>query len=354
MAIVQTRDLDATRQQLGEWLRRKLPDGARPEVSDLQIPQGAGHSNETLLFDARWREGGAERGGGFVARVRPTGRAVFPEYDMQLQFRCMEILGTRTAVPVPRVLWLESDPAVLGQPFYVMEKVSGSVPSDNPPYAVIGWLAEASSEDQAELWRRSIGVLADIHRLDWRALGFGFLDRPRYGRTGFDQQLGYYREYLDWASGGAPPAALTETLAWLESKRPADSAPTVLNWGDARISNMMYRDFTPVAVLDWEMACLGPAEVDLAWFIFMNQFLTEAIGIPGLPGIPDREATAAEYQRLLGRPVANLHYFTMWAAFRFAVVMVAIETMMLEHGMESAGTSGLALTALEGVQRSAA
>ncbi|HYC21220.1 MAG TPA: phosphotransferase family protein [Candidatus Bathyarchaeia archaeon] len=350
MAILQTRDLDSAARQLTAWLVRQLPAGANAEVFDLEIPQGAGHSNETILFEARWRESGAERRGGFVARIRPGGRAVFPEYDMQLQYRCMHILGTRTSIPVPRVLWFEASADVLGQPFYVMEKVSGQVPSDNPPYAVVGWLAEASPVDQAELWRRSIGVLARIHQLDWRALGFDFLDRPQFGATGFEQQLGYYRKYLPWASAGSPPPALSETFAWLEKHRPAESGPVVLNWGDARISNMMYRAFSPVAVLDWEMACLGPAEVDLAWFIFMNHFLTAAIGIPGLPGFPDRDATAAEYSAVAGRPVGDLQYYTVWAAFRFAVIMVAIDTMMVEHGMEAAGASTLALTALASVR----
>jgi aminoglycoside phosphotransferase (APT) family kinase protein len=353
MAILQTRDLESTQRQLTEWVERKLPGGARAEVFDLEIPQGAGHSNETILFEARWREAGEERRGGFVARIRPGGRAVFPEYDMQLQYRCMQILGTRTSIPVPRVLWFEESAAVLGQPFYVMEKVKGQVPTDNPPYAVVGWLAEASHADQAELWRRSIGVLAGIHQLDWRTLGFDFLDRPQYGATGFEQQLGYYREYLGWASNGAPPAALAETFAWLEKNRPARSGPTVLNWGDARISNMMYRDYSPVAVLDWEMACLGPAEVDLAWFIFMNHFLTAAIGIPGLPGFPDRDATAAQYSAVAGHKVGDLHYYTVWAAFRFTAIMVAIDTMMVEHGMEAAGASTLALAALASVRESA-
>jgi aminoglycoside phosphotransferase (APT) family kinase protein len=346
MAILPTRDLETTRTQLTDWLARRLPRESQPTVSDLQIPQGAGHSNETILFEAGWRENGAAKQQGFVARVRPGGRAVFPEYDMRLQFRCMEILGAHTSIPVPRVLWFEEDPTVLGQPFYVMQKVIGSVPSDNPPYASAGWLAEASPANQEALWRRSIEVLAQLHRLDWRALGFGFLDRPAHGATGFDQQLGYYREYLAWASAGSPPQALVETFSWLEQNRPAETGPTVLNWGDARISNMMYRDFAPVAVLDWEMACLGPGEVDLAWFIFMNHFLTAGIGVAAPAGFLDRDTTVAAYEAIVGRRVRDFHYYTMWAAFRFTVIMVAIDTMMAEHGIDAPGASGFALAVL--------
>mgnify|MGYP000741515764 CR=1 FL=1 len=354
MAILPTQDLEGTRQRLAAWLGPKLPRGTdRLDISELQIPQGAGHSNATLLFDAHWQENGAARSGGFVARVRPAGRGVFPEYDMQLQYRCMEILGTRSAVPVPRMLWFESDASVLGQPFYVMEKLDGIVPSDNPPYAIAGWVAEASADDQAALWRRSIALLARIHELDWRALGFAFLDRPEYGPTGFAQQLAYYREYLAWATGGAPAPELIDTLAWLEANRPAGDR-IVLNWGDARISNMMYRDFAPIAVLDWEMACLGPPEADVAWFLFMNDFLTTAIGLPGVAGFPDAAATAEEYAQHATRPLRDLHYFSVWAAFRFAVIMAAIETLMVENGIDSPGIGGMSLTALAKVRAGSA
>src|SRR5258706_3260278 len=170
MAIAVTRDLDRTHAQLTAWLGARLSPGAHPELSALEIPKGAGHSNETVLFDASWRAGDAVRTQRYVARIRPSGRGVFPEYDMRLQYRCMEVLGRHTTIPVPRVLWFEDDAGVLGQPFYVMERVDGLVPSDNPPFAVMGWLADASSEDQARLWHRSLEVLARIHALDWRAI----------------------------------------------------------------------------------------------------------------------------------------------------------------------------------------
>jgi aminoglycoside phosphotransferase (APT) family kinase protein len=353
MAIGETRDLAATKPALARWLAARLPAGARPELSALEIPQGAGHSNETLLFDAAWSEDGAARRGRFVARVRPGGRAVFPEYDLDLQVRCMDALARHTSIPVPRVRWAEADAAVLGQPFYVMDRIDGTVPSDNPPFAVMGWLAEATAADQERLWRRSLEVLARLHRLDWRAIGLGFLDRPRHGASGFDQQLGYYAEYLPWAAAGTAQPLLEDTFAWLRAEKPADPGPVVLNWGDARISNIMYRDFAPVAVLDWEMACLGAGEVDLAWFWYINHFLTEGLGIPNLPGFPDRDGTAAIYESLVGRPVRHLDYFEVWAAFRFGVIMVAIDEVMRSRGVDMgpAAPSGLALAALDAARR---
>jgi aminoglycoside phosphotransferase (APT) family kinase protein len=355
MLIPTKRDLEITRRQLTQWLAAKLPAEASPELSALEIPQGSGHSNETLLFDVNLREAGRVRQRRLVARVQPAGRSVFPEYDMALQFRCMQILGERTEIPVPKVLWLEQDPKVLGQPFYVMERVTGLVPTDNPPYAAVGWLAEASHQEQKKLVCDSIALLARLHQLDWRSLGFGFLDRPRYGTTGFAQQLAYYEEFLSFASGGsAPPEILSATLRWLNEERPAHRERVVLNWGDARIGNMMYLDFKPVAVLDWEMATLGPAEVDLAWFIYMNRFLTEGIGLPGLPGHPSRKEIGSLYESLTGERVRELRYYEVWAAFRFAVVMLSINQMMIEWGIAtpSAGLHELAIRLLNTVRES--
>jgi len=347
MAIAVTRDLERTCEQLTGWLADRLSPGANPELSALEIPQGAGHSNETILFEASWRAGDAIRKQRYVARIRPTGRGVFPEYDMRLQYRCMEVLGRETTIPVPRVLWFEEDAGVLGQPFYVMERVDGVVPSDNPPFAVMGWLAEASIDDQPRLWRSSLEILARLHALDWRGIGLGFLDRPQYGPTGFAQQLGYYAEFLPWAKAGTEQPLLDDTFAWLRRHEPRDLGDPVITWGDARISNMMYRDFTPVAVLDWEMACVGAPEVDLVWFWFLAWFLTGGLGIDNLPGFPDRDGTAAIYESITGRPVRHLDYFEVWAAFRFGVIMVSIDEVVRQAGVDMPSASVLALNALE-------
>jgi aminoglycoside phosphotransferase (APT) family kinase protein len=352
MAFGPARDLDTTRQQLTAWLARQLGAGVAPTLSALDIPQGSGFSNETILFDATWQQHGTARSGRFVVRIKPTGRAVFPEYDLGFQVRCMRTIAAHSPIPVPTVPWLEEDAAVLGQPFFVMNRIEGQVPSDNPPYAMMGWLAEAASDDQARLFRNSIDVLAALHRLDWRAIGFQFLDRPEFGPAGMSQQLGYYRAFLPWASGGDLPAPVADAFAWLEAHQPADPSPNVLNWGDARISNMMYRDFTPVAVLDWEMATLGPGEVDLAWFLFLNDFLTEALGVPGLPGFPGPAALVTQYEALVGRAARDLHYYTIWAAFRFAAIMVSIREVMKAHGLDLGANAGLdlALVALDKVR----
>jgi aminoglycoside phosphotransferase (APT) family kinase protein len=109
----------------------------------------------------------------------------------------------------------------------------------------------------------------------------------------------------------------------------------VFNWGDSRIGNMLWRDFEPVAVLDWEMATVGPREVDLAWMIFLHAFfqdLAARFEMPGLPEFMDREEIATTYEELSGHRVRDLEWFEVFAALRFAIVSVRTSTRGIAYG----------------------
>src|SRR5207247_1215085 len=82
------------------------------------------------------------------------------------------------------------------------------------------------------------------------------IDRPE--PTPFRRHAGDQGEYYRWAMDGLRVPVLERAFAWLDDHLPSDEGPTVLSWGDARIGNILYRDFAPVGVLDWEMALLGP------------------------------------------------------------------------------------------------
>ena len=109
------RDLETDGKKFRDWLARTIPNATGVEITPLTSPTTSGFSNETLLCEASWREGAVQRNESLVVRVQPTGYQVFPEYDMGLQFKTMQLLG-ETDVPVPRALWLEASglsPSVL-------------------------------------------------------------------------------------------------------------------------------------------------------------------------------------------------------------------------------------------------
>ena len=68
-------------------------------------------------------------------RIAPRDYQVFLEPDFERQFTVMQILGEHTDVPTAKVYRLERDDRWFGNPFWIMERVAGRIPTDTPPYA---------------------------------------------------------------------------------------------------------------------------------------------------------------------------------------------------------------------------
>jgi aminoglycoside phosphotransferase (APT) family kinase protein len=329
---VPKRDLELTRRRLIEWFPTRLPDATDIRMSEFSGPGTTGFSSDTLMFDLTWQERGQERREELVVRVEPIGIRVFPHYDIGQQFRVVQIL-TGTDVPVPRPLWQEEDADILGTPFFVMERVEGRVPPDSPPYHAEGWVTEIGPDERAALWWSGLETLARIHRLDWRTLGLDFLDDPAGNTTPLDRQLRYYGGFLEWAAEGRSYPTIEAGLEWLEKSRTGQPEPVAFCWGDSRLGNMIFRENRCVAVLDWEMVTLGNPDQDLAWWLFFDRHHSEGVEASRLPGFPSREETIARYQAWSGHEVQHLEYYEVFAAFRFAVIMIRVAQQLVAHDL---------------------
>jgi aminoglycoside phosphotransferase (APT) family kinase protein len=338
LGVPAQRDLEQACSQLAGWLAPRLGDGI--SIDKIEMPGATGFSSETLLFDAVLPDGDVR---GLVAKVEPTAYRVFLDTNFEGQFRVVEALARHTGVPVPPPYWYEPDPSVLGAPFYVLGKVAGQVPQDNPNYSAEGWLKELSPAEQGQVWWNGLEAMAGVHLTDWKAAGLYFLDNPRRGQPGLDQQLHYYREFLTWASSGDPNPLHARALDWLDANRPADE-PLDLCWGDARISNTIFDRTRAAALLDWEMVTLGNGEQDLAWYIYIDWWFTEIVGNERLRGFPSRDETAARYESLTGRTVRHLDYYDVFAAFRYCVIMTRLSEIMVSFDMWPAGEEFVGLT----------
>ena len=283
--------------RLAEWLATVFPaERTRPGVVLRDGNDANGMSSETLILDADWTEGGERRTGRYVARVAPAQEdvPVFPEYALRSQYDTMRLVGELTEVPVPRVRWMEPTGQVIGSPFFVMDHVEGTVPQDVLPYNFgDNWLYDASPEDQRRLQDGTVETIVKLHAIPGAGSRFGFLT-PRQGTAGdgpLARNLAWTKAWYDFAVDGLGRSALVERgLAWLDAHLP-ETRETVLCWGDARIGNILYRDFAPAAVLDWEMAAIGPRELDVSWLIFAHRVfesLAAMLELPGMPGLPSR------------------------------------------------------------------
>jgi aminoglycoside phosphotransferase (APT) family kinase protein len=120
--------------------------------------------------------------------------------------------------------------------------------------------------------------------------------------------------------------------AWLNDELPAELPTEGLNWGDARFGNVLYEGTTPSCVLDWEMAAIGPAEVDMGWWFFMNRFYTEGTGAEPLRGFPPKAEAIATYEAALGRPMERLDWYETLAGFRFGIIFIRAAALSSDIG----------------------
>jgi len=325
--IPDQRDKDQARASLTAWFERTVPGAANVVLSEVTGPAFTGFSSETLIFDADWDEGSVHHHEGFVARVQPTGFTLFPDPMFDPQWEVMKALSEQTDVPLPTMWRLEKDSSVLGSPFLVMGRVDGEAPPDNPPYSFEGWLKDAPAEQQAKVWWTGIEAMAKVHDADWRTLGIDVEGPDSHYLVGLDAQLDYYEKFLADTAGDSPQPILAAANQWLRTHQPAPVTPE-LCWGDSRLGNILFVDFEARAVLDWEMVCLGDPQQDLAWWIYFDRHHCENLGMPRIAGFPAYEDAVAWWEERTGRTADQLEYYTVFAGWRFGVIMVRLGQMM--------------------------
>lgn len=327
MPDIDQRDPDEVAAVLTRWLATKSPAGRGLEVFDVQAPASNGFSNETILCRTRAADGAESR---LVVRVAPTKHLLFMDADFSTQYRVMKALADGgSAVPLPPLGDYEEDPQYLGVPFFTMQHVEGRVPSDNIPYTMEGWVIEATPDEQATMWWSGLDALAAVHRTDWRALGLEWLGMAGRGKPGIEQQMSYYRDFLDWAAKGLRVPVLESTWRWMVDRKPAEEGEVVLSWGDSRLGNIIWDDFRAAAVLDWEMASLGQPEMDLGWYLYFNRQFADPLGVPRPPGFGSHEETIGRYEELLGRPMKDVFFYEVFSGFRFAVIMLRLADLLV-------------------------
>jgi aminoglycoside phosphotransferase (APT) family kinase protein len=339
-----SRDVTTLPAVMSKWLSTVLPDGATPEVTVESGVDSTGMSSETIILTARWQQDGHPIEQKLVTRVAPAAEdvQVFPTYRLDHQFEVIRKVGEITDVPVPTVRWLESTGDVLGTPFFVMDYVDGVVPPDVMPYTFgNNWFADAPAERQRELQDATIEVLAKLHSIPDAEQTFDFLvasGEGVAGDTALRRHFSWVRSWYDFAVPDIGRSPLLErTFDWLEAHWPHEPATgeTVLLWGDARVGNVLYRGFRPVAVLDWEMVALGPRELDVAWTIFAHMVFQELAGLatlPGLPGVMRENDVRATYRQLTGVELGDLQWFYAYSAVMWACVFMRTGARRVHFG----------------------
>ncbi|MEO8540281.1 MAG: phosphotransferase, partial [bacterium] len=142
--------------RLAKYIEAHLP-ATTVRIENLsRIPGGA--SRETWMFDALWESESGPESQAFIVRKDPPASLLDTDREVEYAFYST-FWGTD--VPVPRMRWLEQDGAVLGGPFFIMDRildceVATRLPQTPPLLALQPVLA-------AEMYR----ILGSIATHDW-------------------------------------------------------------------------------------------------------------------------------------------------------------------------------------------
>ncbi|MFI1378736.1 phosphotransferase family protein [Embleya sp. NPDC020886] len=287
-----------------------------PGVEVVVEPLTGGSSNPTY----RVRGGGAD----LVLRTPPARGGLPTAHDMDREYRFQAALADG-AVPVAPMVALCSDPTVIGTPFYLMNRLDGVV------HARAETVRELPAHTAGAIGCALARTLAVLHAVDPVAVGLAEYARPEPYPV---RQLRRWQR--QWTTSGADPApAVDEVLAALAALTPP-AGPERIVHGDYNLANVMYERARPervLAVLDWEMATLGPPEADLGqllayWGPAGRLLFAERGGhLPDAnPGLPTARELVAQYRAATAEqgPAIELsiRHIPFWEAF--AVIKLAI------------------------------
>jgi aminoglycoside phosphotransferase (APT) family kinase protein len=233
-------------------------------VADVAVADVGRHTEgwswQTYTMSVRWHDdAGEEHERGFAVRREPEDGLLAP-YDAAQQHRVHAAVIESSDVPMPGLHWLETDPAVLGMPFYVMDRVDGVVP--------VQWRGKdpeifPDDETRAAIGRNFVDVLSAIHAIGPDRVA-GVLDVPPSSDEAALRQIDFWEDFYTAAQLVEVPL-LRACIGWLRSNL-ATSGRLSLVHGDYRIGNFMLGDDRRInAVFDWELAHVGDPVFDVAW-----------------------------------------------------------------------------------------
>ncbi|MDJ0766553.1 MAG: phosphotransferase family protein [Myxococcota bacterium] len=309
--------------------------GLAGQMSIKQFPSG--FSNLTYLIGFDNRE--------LVLRRPPFGKKPKSGHDMSREYRILSALK-----PVykycPEPLVFAEDPAILGCPFYVMERIPGIILRKDLPQGM-----HLPPEAAQTLSEHLIDVFCELHAIDYKKIGLGDFGKPiGYVNRQVD---GWIKRYRDARTDDAPD--FEPVMAWLTEKMPPDAGKPAIIHNDFKFDNVVLNPENPleiIGVLDWEMATIGDPLMDLGnslayWIEATDSDEMQAIRIiaSNIEGMLTRKAQISRYCENTGTKVDNFDFYYCFGLFRLAVIAQQIYYRFF-HGQTSDNRFGMLIFAV--------
>jgi aminoglycoside phosphotransferase (APT) family kinase protein len=247
-----------------------------------------------------------------ILRVGPP-YGLFAPYSAMPEFESLSALAA-SEVPAPRVYLASDDPAILGAPFFLSEKVEGDTPL---PWGSQGQTIQGARRES--LAADFISALAALHRFDWRATPLA-----KWGE-GVTPENAALKQVDDWEArfrrwALRPHPMAHRALQWLRGNAPVAERLSLVH-GDYRLGNFLERDGRISAILDWELVHLGDPVEDLGW-AFLPQYRG---GTPLVCGLASETDFLSRYEAQSGRPIgpASLRFYRVFSLLKLAFTHMA-------------------------------
>ena len=311
---IATRDgeeLDAA--VIARYLKPHLPH-LTGEPSIRQFPGGA--SNLTYLLSYPEQD--------LVLRRPPLGKKAKSAHDMGREFLILNKLSDGFPY-CPKAYVHCTDPAIIGDEFYVMERVQGIILRKDIPEEL-----NLTPEKTTALCKSFIDKLVDLHQVDYQACGLAELGKPE-GYVA-RQIKGWTDRYEKALTLDAP--LWTEVKAWLAENMPADHPKPAIIHNDYRFDNVILDPDNPmqiIGVLDWEMTTIGDPLMDLggslAYWIEANdpqpmQLMRQQPS--AAPGMLTRQEIVEYYAQQADIDIPNFDFYYSYGLFRLAGIVQQI------------------------------
>jgi len=265
-------------------------------------PMEDGHAGLSFGFSVT-RDGTEVEG--VVLRLAPKGVRRSGNTDVYRQAPLLRALG-RAGVAVPPVLHAQSTEDWFGTPFVMAKRLPGKT--------LIIW--EPVPEFQGRIgdcWLKSAEALASIHRFDWRQ-ELSDWEAPRDMPAEIERWAGILErtDDPDWIAQGRAVAEILRA-------RPMPASPVGLFHGDFQPGNVLFDGDRISAILDWELAGIGPQLLDLGWLLMMGDPRSwhPDWAAPDVPPVVD---LIAAYQDAMGARFDDIAYWEALSCFIFGVI----------------------------------
>lgn len=303
---------------LTAWLDANLPELGSGPLTVGQIHNGT--SNVILTLD---------RGEGEVILRRPP--AVPPPGSEKTVLREARVLTALNGTPVPHPHCHAAcaDAAVIGAPFYVMERVPGWAAElrderilHRPPF-------DTAPSEYGIAYAMVDGLVA-LANVDYRAVGLeGFGKPDNFLARQVERWEGQIRSYPQlYGSEWRAIPGFAYARDWLRANVPGDFRAGIIH-GDVGTPNALFAFDRPArltALIDWELSTIGDPLLDLAWFTgrLRDEDKPDArieAGLYNVANFPTRQELARYYAAGTGRDLASFDYFCVLAAYKSGCIL---------------------------------